>query len=225
MFETEDALVDNFVETTDPSYWTRSGKGDFVRSVFESDCSDGRADWVWARSTRRWPRNWCDQTVEVMQNPTCSRVLACLRLSSPRTEKFLRDKLGVGDQTFRTAVSNLISAKLIRQTSDELYLLTPKLNLPDVEICAFEFKLVNWKRAFFQATRYRSFAHRVYVVLPTQVIDRTEKLWDSFRMQNIGLIAHDLENGTRRILPSRKRSPRSRSNFLQALGMIHQWSN
>jgi len=224
MFATEDDLVDNFIATTNASHWTRSHEGGSVRSVFESDCSDGRADWVWARSTRRWPSSWCDETVQAMQNPTCSRILAYLKLSSPRTLEFLRKRIAVGTQTFDRAIRDLVHVELIQQTKDELFLLTPKLDLPDIEICAFEFKLENWKRAFFQASRYRTFAHRVYVVVPTPIIKRTEKLWDSFRLQNIGLLSHDIKNGTQRVLSSQKRNPRSRSNYFQALGMLHQWA-
>lgn len=224
MFATEDDLVECFISSADSRVWTRASKGGTVRSVFESNCSDGRADWVWARSRGKWPNSWCEETLRVVQNPTCSRILSNLKRSSPRTQDFLRNRLSVSQPTFARAIRDLVDVKLVRQKSNDIFLLAAKADIPDVEICAFEFKLEDWKRALFQATRYRSFAHRVYVVLPASVISRTEKLWDSFRRQNIGLLSHDPEKGSKRILLSRKNEPRSRSNYYQALGMIQQWA-
>jgi len=224
VFSTEEDLIESFISTTDASVWTRAHRGGGVKSVFESDCSDGRADWVWARMAGKWPSSWCDETLRVVQNPTCSRILSYLKRSSPRTQAFLRSRLSVSNPTFEKAIRDLVNVKLVRRRSDDIFLLASKADIPSVEICAFEFKLDDWKRALFQATRYRSFAHRVYVVLPTSIITRTEKLWDSFQMQNIGLLAHDRHEGSERVLLSRKSEPRSRSNYYQALGMIQQWA-
>lgn len=98
-------------------------------------------------------------------------------------------------------------------------MLDAKWRIPKVEIVAFEFKLYDWKRAFYQATRYRTFAHRVYVVMPSYVVGRAEQAHESFRTQNIGLISYD-ESGATRLLPSLKRNPKSPSSFLQAIGML-----
>lgn len=224
MFESEYLMVEKFTESVSPSLWTKAPEQMHVHSVFESDCSDGRADWVWAQSASRLPVSWCDETVALLQNPTCSKILAFLKRSSPRTREFLKLRIGVSNATLDRAIRSLVKARLIEQSDDRLFLLGAKAEFPDVEICAFEFKLEDWKRAFFQATRYRTFAHRVYVVLPASVIHRTEKLWDSFRLQNVGLLSYDSEKGASRILPTRKRKPKSRSNFLQAIGMLHEWS-
>ena len=222
MFESENEFVDSFVGSVAPSLWSRTYRGKAVRVVYESDCSDGRADWVWARSAGKWPRSWSERTAEVLQNPTCSRILAYLKLSSPRSNDFLRLRVGVSSLTFDRSVRDLVDVDLVRETKGQLFLLSPKADIPEVEICAFEFKLADWKRAFYQATRYRSFAHRVYVVLPEPIIRRTEKQWGAFQRQNVGLIAFDENTGARRVLTSNKRMPRSRSSFFQALGMLHQ---
>lgn len=222
MFESENAMVENFIATTSETAWTRHSDGGEARSVFESECSEGRADWVWARIESQWPQHWNNDASRVLQNPSCSRILSYLKRSSPRTKAFLRNRLGVSPATFNNAIRDLVKSELVDVKDKELFLLSKKLDIPPIEICAFEFKLKDWRRAFFQATRYRNFAHRVYVVLPASIIHRTEKLHDAFRTQNIGLLSHDAEGNTRRVINSRKRSPRSRSNLYQALGMLEE---
>ena len=88
-----------------------------------------------------------------------------------------------------TPLRALLRTQLITEQDNATFYLSEKLNIPDVEICAFEFKLKDWRRAFFQATRYRNFAHRVYVVLPTSIVHRAEKMHEAFRVQNIGLLS------------------------------------
>jgi len=223
VFQSENAFVESFVTSVSPNVWSRSAKGR-VREVFESECSDGRADWVWSRTTGRWPPHWEQETAEVLQKPVCSRILTYLKRSSPRTKQFLRQRLGVAAATFDRAVRELVDVNLVRMTPNELILLTSRFHIPDIEICAFEFKLEDWQRAFFQASRYRSFANRVFVVLPESIIRRTEKKWPAFRQQNIGILSYCPDEGARRVLPSRKSPPRSKSSFYQAIGMLHEWS-
>jgi DNA-binding transcriptional ArsR family regulator len=222
MFNSESEFGDCFMRSVNPSLWSRSHNRITVLSAHESDCSDGRADWIWASSSDRWPNSWTERTAEALQNPTSSRILAYLKLSSPRSERFLRGKLGVTESTFDRSIRELIKLGLIESTNDRCFLLSPNAELPDLEICAFEFKLENWQRAFYQATRYRSFAHRVFVVLPESTADRAQSHLDAFRLQNVGLISYSSENGAHRVQTSNKRKPRSRSSFIQAIGMLHQ---
>lgn len=222
MFDSELAFGDCFMRSVTPSLWSRSHAGNIILSAYESDCSDGRADWIWASSSGPWPNSWSERTAEALRNPTSSKILAYLKLSSPRSERFLREKVGVTESTFDRSIRQLVKLQLIELTNDKCFLLSPNAELPDVEICAFEFKLENWRRAFYQASRYRSFAHRVYVVLPESTAGRAKSHLDAFRLQNVGLISFSSENGAHRIQSSKKRKPRSRSNFIQAIGMLHQ---
>ena len=92
--------------------------------------------------------------------------------------------------------------------------------MPQIEICSFEFKLENWKRALYQAKRYRTFSHRVFVVMPTRTVGRVNGALEYFRRFNIGLIGHDAKGASEQVLPSRKREPISRAGFIRALGML-----
>jgi hypothetical protein len=60
-------------------------------------------------------------------------------------------------------------------------------NLEKDTFIAFELKLKDWKRASKQAFRYRSFADKVFVVMPEQNAKSALKNIDHFRKFNIGL--------------------------------------
>tara|TARA_R110001592_G_scaffold14027_1_gene63653 strand:- start:317 stop:1009 length:693 start_codon:yes stop_codon:yes gene_type:complete len=222
MFTSEQQLVESFIEMADPGLWTRAGGDLHVKTRFESTCSDGQADWVWSSSPTPWSTELCEHSTTLIQNPTCARILAMLKPSAPRRESFLRDRSGVSETTFRRSLGYLTEAKLIALVEERGYVLGDRAKMPEAEIVAFEFKLENWKRAFYQATRYRSFSHRVYVVLPENVVHRCESMLDVFRVQNIGLLSHSPHTGASRVLPSSKRQPRSRANYLKALAMLHE---
>lgn len=145
-----------------------------------------------------------------------------LKRSAPRREAFLQQRCGVSETTLRRSLGSLTQAKLIALIEDRGYVLGKRAWLPQAEIVAFEFKLEDWKRAFYQATRYRSFAHRVYVVLPANVVHRCDPMLDAFRVQNIGLLSHHPRDGATRIVPSIKKLPKSRANYLKALAMLHE---
>jgi hypothetical protein len=85
-------------------------------------------------------------------------------------------------------------------------------------LCAFEFKLEDWKRAFYQALRYRTFSHRVFVVMPLNVFENLARHFDRFKRFNVGLIAHNDDGTSRTMLRPRKRAPTSRSNYIRAVG-------
>ncbi|NQT40614.1 MAG: hypothetical protein HQ581_24185 [Planctomycetes bacterium] len=99
-------------------------------------------------------------------------------------------------------------------------MLGPQFDFPRIEICSFEFKLENWKRAFYQAKRYRAFSHRVFVVMPPAAARRVNGSAEHFRRFNVGLITHDANGDSKRILPSRKRKPISRAGLIRAVGML-----
>ena len=106
------------------------------------------------------------------------------------------------------------------QSEEDQFLLGPAFELPEIEICAFEFKLKNWRRALMQARRYRAFANRTYVVLPSTVAALAKSEADAFRQFNVGLISHDPDGDSRRLILSRKQPPNSPAHFIQAVGLL-----
>ena len=128
---------------------------------------------------------------------------------------------GVARRTFRRWLLQLLEVGLVSELGQGAYVLGPQFRVPDIEICSFEFKLDDWRRAFYQAKRYRTFSHRVYVVMPPRAAMRVAVEWLAiFKQFNIGLISHNADGESVRRLPSRKQQPGSREVFIRALGML-----
>jgi len=219
-FRCEDDLRQSFLEHVSPALWSRKVSGCCVRTALESTCSEGRADWVWAGIACGWPSRVDSDVAELLQQPTCSRILEALKPEAARRESFLRGRAGVDVPTFRRWLAGLLESGLVEDLGGGRYVLGPRFALPQIEICSFEFKLENWKRAFYQAKRYRTFSHRVFVVMPPATAARVNGTLGQFRRFNIGLISHDADGGSKKLLPSLKRAPVSRSRFIRALGML-----
>jgi hypothetical protein len=219
-FRWEEDLRDSFESIASPSLWSTARRVGSVFTLRESTCSDGRADWVWAAVSCQWPSGLPSWVGALLQQPTCARILACLKSRCPRTEDYLIPRIGVSERTLRHSVRELLGAGLIEDQGYGRWVLGPNFAVPMIEICSFEFKLENWKRALYQATRYRTFSHRVYVVMPTAAVTRARDKISMFRSLNVGLIAHDPDGSSCRILPAPKRQPTSRHRFIGALGML-----
>ncbi len=219
-FRFEEELRQSFLESASPSLWSQPTPTLRVMTKLESDCSEGRADWVWAGTACDWPSDLVHQSADLLRQPTCSRILGLLKPRAPRRESYLQDRVGVAGRTFRRWLLELIEAGLAAELGMGRYTLGPHFSVPEIEICSFEFKLENWKRAFYQAKRYRVFSHRVFVVMPPEAGARVNGALDQFEKFNVGLLTHDVDGTSQRVLPSRKRQPISRAGFIRALGML-----
>lgn len=58
-------------------------------------------------------------------------------------------------------------------------------------LIAFEAKLTEWRRAFFQAYRNAAYANRVFVVMPTHTVHRALAAVAEFELRGIGLCSFD----------------------------------
>lgn len=220
MFRWEEELRQSFLQNATPQLWCKAKVVTHVQSVIESTCSDGRADWVWANICDRSEHRIDGMRAEVLGRPTCSRILASLRVGSSIPFDLLLRASGVTGGTFRRHLDQLLDVDLIQMGPDREIRLGTAFKLPIIEICAFEFKLTNWKRAFEQAKRYRTFANRVYVVMPEAPASLALSQKDIFKQFNVGLISHSSDGSSRRLILSRKSPPQSPMNFLQALGLL-----
>lgn len=73
------------------------------------------------------------------------------------------------------------------------------------EIIAIEAKMKNWKRGFLQANRYKSFANKVYLAVPSKI----EHLVDRKLLQKhgVGLIVLDTGSNKKKTLPVKTIEP------------------
>jgi hypothetical protein len=219
-FRREEHLGHSFRSNAKPSLWCGIKEPQNVFTTMESTCSDGRADWVWATVRSGAEVSLPGTTAELLEQPTCSRILAALKVDSPLSHEVLRAKSGVARGTFIRHLDQLIDLDLVSNRGGNLFSIGPAFPTPRIQICSFEFKLENWRRAFQQARRYRSFSHRVYVVMPSSSASRALQEIESFRRFNIGLIGHTPDGASKRLILSRKRKPSCPSNLIQAIGLL-----
>lgn len=74
------------------------------------------------------------------------------------------------------------------------------------EIIAIEAKMRDWKRGFIQVNRYKTFADRVYLAVPTEIANRVNR--KLLKTHNVGLIVFDSRRDEKKIsLPSRRARP------------------
>jgi len=220
LFETEDELRKSFIERADVATWSTGELNGHIRTVIESTCSEGRADWVWAHFGCNWHDEIPDDWSSLMRQPSCSRLIAYLLHSPESDAQAMTDRLGYSRRSFQRYTSALLNAQMIEVRECGSFSLSQSFRMPETEICSFEFKLENWRRAFNQAKRYRAFSHRVYVVMPSDRVHRAEPHLSLFEKFNIGLISHAPDGTTKQMLRSEKREPETWSNFIQAIGLL-----
>lgn len=218
---TEDELRSSFVSLADSKLWSRYA-AETTRAVMESECSAGRADWVWAAASGHWPPA---AVADLIHRPSHARFLACLKSRAPRSEAFLRTRLQISPAAMRPVVRLLLDAGLIQEPAAKCYVLGPTFAEPRAEVTAFEFKLHNWRRALYQAIRYRAFAHRVFVVVPATTVPSVLPHADTFCRFRVGVLSWDMETGRgERIFAASKSEPASRSAYLRALSELTAWA-
>lgn len=218
-FRWEEELRSSFLQFAAHSLWTGVAVAEDIASMCESNCSFGRADWVWASFLERPPVSE-GEVASLLQQKACSRILAMLSPRAPRTASYLHSRSGIGHATFRRWLLRLRESQLVSDIGDERFVLGSRFPALDLEICAFEFKLSNWRRALYQAKRYKTFSHRVFVVMPSDSIKPAMKSAEFFRRSNIGLIEHSPSGESKRVIQPRKTKPASRSGLIRATGML-----
>lgn len=217
MFRWEEDLRKSFLEHANPSLWTRPGAFDSHRVLKETEWSSGRADAVWAGILGKIDD---PATLQVLRQPVASRVVAALRRQSPRTETSLLKASGVMRATFRPVLARLIDVELVAEHGQASFVLGSAFPEWTMELCAFEFKLTNWRRAFYQALRYRAYAHRVYIVMPPSSVGPALEHEDRFHKFGIGLIEHDDRGRSETLVRVRKGEPHSRSSYVRAMADV-----
>ncbi|MEL7049496.1 MAG: MarR family transcriptional regulator, partial [Pseudomonadota bacterium] len=128
--------------------------------------------------------------IDLCEQPSCAAILETLLNRQPKSWTELASDLRLHSTTIRRWLKRLVEEDLVR-TVDNGYVLSPSGKTPRVLIWSFEGKLRNWQRALYQATRYRAFSHRSFVVMPEQCIAPALKNLDRFKRAKIGLIGVD----------------------------------
>jgi DNA-binding transcriptional ArsR family regulator len=218
-FRWERELSESFQESARPSLWSRRKGGTWIL-VRESSCSEGRADLVWGRFEESRSLREVRRHAELLQNLTSSRILAVLHREVELPAEDLLRRIGVSRPVLQIRLRALAEAGLVEKDARNFYSLVAPRNLPKVEICSFELKLKNWHRALYQATRYRSFSQRVFVVMPSGSAEVAYRHKNLFEGANVGLVSHDISGQSRVLLRPKTRPPHATYRTIMAIGML-----
>lgn len=152
---------------------------------------------------------------------TCTLIMSFLKPKAPRTKDFLIKATGFSLKTVNKALDALSQSQLVIEVKPGMYTLHHSWAVPHAELWAFELKLSNWKRAIFQAMRYRAFAHRVVIVFPQSKRIILQNNISMFRNLGLGLLVFDTYTGhSDLLLKPKKNSPMSKHHTLFTLGKL-----
>ena len=115
-------------------------------------------------------------------------VLAVLEREAPLHESEVLEELHITPNTLRRALLGLERAGAIRrETSGEVRVRRAAAS-SHLLITAVEVKLKRWREALRQATSYRRFADRVFVVLDGNRVIPSDEVKKAFRRASVGLL-------------------------------------
>lgn len=217
---TERIVVNNFAEVV----WNAIPKKNGCKYpiiMHEVDCHRGRADVVCAVIRKN---NFDFSKLELLgtslSQPAKAKIISWLNKGFSSSEEYLCKVAGLGVKTVRKHLNELLQLRSVQRNTVGDWVLSKEFKLPDIEIWAFEVKLHNWKRAYYQALRYRGFSHYATVVMPSENLRKPTENIDMFHRMNIGLMAIDKRGEVEYINKPKKKEPTSRRHYLYALGQI-----
>ena len=190
--QSEDELLTVFEDRAVADGLLSSGNGKVLKLVREVEGLHGRVDLMAALVPNGFSLTTAQ--IEVCEQPSCAAILEALLNRQPKTASELASELRLHSTTIRRWLNRLVEEDLVRSVKNG-YVLSPSGKTPRVLIWSFEGKLRNWKRALYQATRYRAFSHRSFVVMPEQCIGPALENLARFKRAKIGLIGVD-DDGT-----------------------------
>lgn len=120
-----------------------------------------------------------------------SKILAVLSGKSYHTVEYLLKKTGMSKASINKELGYLLKLEIVDRNDNGLYKINDWADMPSVKISSFELKLENWKRALFQALRYKMFSDYTYVVMPVEKRDILEKNKKVFSENNVGIVLYD----------------------------------
>lgn len=150
-----------------------------------------------------------------------SRILSILSKQKGHTVSYIVKKTGISENSLIKDLVFLQNKNMIEQDRYGNYKLYESFVIPKMSIFSFELKLENWKRALFQAIRYKTFSEFSYVVMPYEKMTLLKKNVDYFKQSNIGIVVYDeRENTLETIYRATKNKNISKSHLYYMSGKI-----
>lgn len=124
------------------------------------------------------------------------------------------------DTTIKRAISILKRADIIEQIDKNKFVLCKAFIIPKIEINAYEAKLHNWKRSFYQATQYFGFSHYSWVIMPDKYIKPALKNSELFIENGIDLVGLNSKGKKIVYIKASRYQPRRKAFYLVGVGKV-----
>lgn len=220
-FENEEMFTEEFVRTIANTIPKRNG---FNRRVMmrEIDCDRGRADIVYAfvDDKDNELQYHAERLSKALLQIAKAKIISRLGKKKYCEIEYLIESTGYTRRTIQKHLNELIKLHVVKKNKVGCYKLEQSFKLPNAEVWAFELKLTNWKRALYQALRYRGFSHNVAVVMPKGRVEVAKRNLSIFKRMNVGLAEISDAGELLFIKMPRKSKPTSESHYLYSLGHI-----
>lgn len=131
---------------------------------------------------------------------TISIILAFLKQKQFRTPEYIIRNTGFNSKIVTRELNYLCRVGICQKNDVGNLKFSDDFDMPIAHIHSFELKMNNWKRALFQAVRYKNFSEYVSIVMP---IEKEQILLDNIRMFeecNVGVLLFDAEKDKLKIL-------------------------
>ena len=152
--------------------------------------------------------------------PTCCKILASLSVKQPKDIATLCREVGVTRRTCVNWLNQMMEQRLVRRASADRYVLDQPARRHRFRIVSVEAKLRNWQRALYQASRYRAFSDRSFVVMPRRWVGPAIQDVARFRRARIGLASLDGAGVLRVYTSPRNRRPVESPHVWMAAGHV-----
>lgn len=124
----------------------------------------------------------------VLSKVSNARLFLKIKENRGISKKKLLSLKGLSEKTIENSINQLLKAKLIIKSND-LYFRNVKFSFPRVIITGYEAKLVDYKKALFQAMINKQYVDYSYMIFPIDIAEKIDKKYHDFLTKNnIGLI-------------------------------------
>ncbi len=214
----EAELVEEFL-TKSPLPYHKSHERFVGAYVPEVRMTQGRPDLVISSPLQPLSNEGLDgRMVSALLSPRNCSVLGGLTAQQFSSAENLSSKWGLNRVLVSRTLSQLVETGLVEESSDK-YRLSACASSNLSNLWAIEFKLTDWKRALYQAIRYRSSAQRVTVIMPRRDLLSSPRVTLSYSKYNIGLSLFDPETRSlKSVVRTKSMKPYSMRNYFYALG-------
>ena len=125
---------------------------------------------------------------------TISILLAFMKKKQFRTVDYIIKNTGLSKKIVIKDLNYLCRLGICEKNDMGNYKFASNFEMPIAHIHSFELKMSNWKRALFQAVRYKTFSEYVSIVMPIEKERVLLQNIESFKMCNVGALLFDAQN-------------------------------